>query len=104
MGQRIVIEDLLEATRSADVGMRQAAVIILNIYCGKTKADYTGHLRGLISGLMRLFNDTNSVVLNESWDALNAITKVSIKTSLCAQQAVFFFYKTFMFTPPLCRN
>ncbi|XP_077317570.1 stalled ribosome sensor GCN1 [Lithobates pipiens] len=74
-GQRIVIEDLLEATRSSDVGMRQAAAIILNIYCAKTKADYSAHLRSLMSGLLRLFNDTNSLVLNESWDALNSITK-----------------------------
>lgn len=76
-GQRIVIEDLLEATRSSDVGMRQAAAIILNIYCAKTKADYSAHLRSLMSGLLRLFNDTNSLVLSESWDALNSITKVS---------------------------
>uniref|UniRef100_A0A670KGB9 GCN1 activator of EIF2AK4 n=1 Tax=Podarcis muralis TaxID=64176 RepID=A0A670KGB9_PODMU len=74
-GQRIIIEDLLEATRSPEVGMRQAAAVILNIYCSKTKADYTAHLRSLVSGLIRLFNDTNTVVLNESWDALNAITK-----------------------------
>uniref|UniRef100_A0A8C5P6E8 GCN1 activator of EIF2AK4 n=1 Tax=Leptobrachium leishanense TaxID=445787 RepID=A0A8C5P6E8_9ANUR len=75
VGQRIVIEDLLEATRSPDVGMRQAAAIILNIYCAKTKADYSTHLRSLVSGLLRLFNDSNSVVLSESWDALNSITK-----------------------------
>uniref|UniRef100_A0A8C9FZC0 GCN1 activator of EIF2AK4 n=1 Tax=Pavo cristatus TaxID=9049 RepID=A0A8C9FZC0_PAVCR len=75
VGQRIITEDLLEATRSPDLGMRQAAAIILNIYCSKTKADYTGHLKNLVSGLIRLFNDTNPVVLNESWDALNSITK-----------------------------
>ncbi|XP_038618375.1 eIF-2-alpha kinase activator GCN1 [Tachyglossus aculeatus] len=74
-GQRIIIEDLLEATRSPEVGMRQAAAMILNIYCSKSKADYTGHLRGLVSGLIRLFNDANGVVLDESWDALNSITK-----------------------------
>ncbi|XP_019394778.1 PREDICTED: eIF-2-alpha kinase activator GCN1 isoform X1 [Crocodylus porosus] len=74
-GQRIIIEDLLEATRSPEVGMRQAAAVILNIYCSKTKADYTGHLRNLVSGLLRLFNDVNPVVLNESWDALSSITK-----------------------------
>ncbi|KAL7986757.1 hypothetical protein Chor_013040 [Crotalus horridus] len=60
-GQRIIIEDLLDTTRSAEVGMRQAAAVILNIYCSKTKADYTAHLRNLVSGLIRLFNDTNSV-------------------------------------------
>ncbi|XP_030316225.1 eIF-2-alpha kinase activator GCN1 isoform X2 [Calypte anna] len=75
VGQRIITEDLLEATRSPELGMRQAAAVILNIYCSKTKADYTGHLRSLVSGLIRLFNDTSPVVLNESWDALNSITK-----------------------------
>lgn len=80
-GQRIIIEDLLEATRSPELGMRQAAAVILNIYCSKTKADYTAHLRSLVSGLIRLFNDTNPVVLNESWDALNAITKVAVGAS-----------------------
>ncbi|XP_077163690.1 stalled ribosome sensor GCN1 isoform X1 [Paroedura picta] len=74
-GQRIVIEDLLEATRSPEAGLRQAAAVILNIYCSKTKADYTAHLRNLVSGLIQLFNDTNPMVLNESWDALNAITR-----------------------------
>ncbi|XP_072658860.1 stalled ribosome sensor GCN1 isoform X1 [Canis lupus baileyi] len=74
-GHRIIIEDLLEATRSPEVGMRQAAAIILNIYCSRSKADYTSHLRSLVSGLIRLFNDSSSVVLEESWDALNAITK-----------------------------
>uniref|UniRef100_A0A8C4JSD7 GCN1 activator of EIF2AK4 n=1 Tax=Dromaius novaehollandiae TaxID=8790 RepID=A0A8C4JSD7_DRONO len=75
IGQRIITEDLLEATRSSELGMRQAAAVMLNIYCSKTKADYTGHLKNLVSGLIRLFNDTNPVVLNESWDALNSITK-----------------------------
>ncbi|ERE74489.1 translational activator GCN1-like protein [Cricetulus griseus] len=74
-GHRIIIEDLLEATRSPEVGMRQAAAIILNIYCSRSKADYTPHLRSLVSGLIRLFNDSSPVVLEESWDALNAITK-----------------------------
>ncbi|XP_077016110.1 stalled ribosome sensor GCN1 [Tamandua tetradactyla] len=74
-GHRIIIEDLLEATRSPEVGMRQAAAIILNIYCSRSKADYTSHLRSLVSGLLRLFNDSNPVVLEESWDALHAITK-----------------------------
>uniref|UniRef100_A0A452HQ02 TOG domain-containing protein n=1 Tax=Gopherus agassizii TaxID=38772 RepID=A0A452HQ02_9SAUR len=75
VGQRIIIEDLLEATRSPEVGMRQAAAVILNIYCSRSKADCTAYLRNLVSGLIRLFNDTNPVVLNESWDALNSITK-----------------------------
>ncbi|XP_055986980.1 stalled ribosome sensor GCN1 [Sorex fumeus] len=75
VGHRIIIEDLLEATRSPEVGMRQAAAIILNIYCSRSKADYTCHLRSLVSGLIRLFNDSSPVVLEESWDALNAITK-----------------------------
>ncbi|XP_051887942.1 eIF-2-alpha kinase activator GCN1 [Pristis pectinata] len=75
IGQRVILEDLLEATRNSDVGMRKAAATIINIYCSKTKADYFGHVRNLMSGLIRLLNDSDETVLNESWDALNAITK-----------------------------
>lgn len=82
-GHRIIIEDLLEATRSPEVGMRQAAAIILNMYCSRSKADYTSHLRSLVSGLIRLFNDSSPVVLEESWDALNAITKVRPADQSC---------------------
>lgn len=82
-GHRIIIEDLLEATRSPEVGMRQAAAIILNMYCSRSKADYSSHLRSLVSGLIRLFNDSSPVVLEESWDALNAITKVGAADQNC---------------------
>ncbi|MGH0178528.1 UNVERIFIED_CONTAM: hypothetical protein FKN15_077595 [Acipenser sinensis] len=75
VGQRIIIEDLLEASRSADVGMRRAAATLLNGYVSKTKADHSAHTRSLVSGLVRLFNDGDSAVLNESWDALSSITK-----------------------------
>ncbi|XP_030743287.1 eIF-2-alpha kinase activator GCN1 [Echinops telfairi] len=74
-GQRVVIEDLLEATRNPEVGVRQAATVMLNIYCSRTRADYSNHLRSLVSGLIRLFNDSDPRVLEESWDALSAITK-----------------------------
>ncbi|XP_072911784.1 stalled ribosome sensor GCN1 [Hemitrygon akajei] len=75
VGQRVILEDLLEATRSSEVGMRKSAATIINIYCSKTKADYFAHVRNLMSGLIRLLNDSDTTVLNESWDALNAITK-----------------------------
>ncbi|KAK1156554.1 hypothetical protein AOXY_G25541 [Acipenser oxyrinchus oxyrinchus] len=75
VGQRIIIEDLLEASRNSDVGMRRAAATLLNGYVSKTKADYSAHTRSLVSGLVRLFNDGDSAVLNESWDALSSITK-----------------------------
>ncbi|XP_036730763.1 LOW QUALITY PROTEIN: eIF-2-alpha kinase activator GCN1 [Balaenoptera musculus] len=74
-GHRTIIEELLEATRSPEVGMRQAAAVVLSIYCSRSRVDYASHLRSLVSGLIRLFNDSSPVVLEESWDALNAITK-----------------------------
>ena len=74
-GHRIIIEDLLEATRSPGERMSDRPAIILNMYCSRSKADYSSHLRSLVSGLIRLFNDSSPVVLEESWDALNAITK-----------------------------
>ncbi|KAI1900715.1 hypothetical protein AGOR_G00052750 [Albula goreensis] len=74
-GQRIIIEDLLEATRGGDAGMRQASVTILNAYFSRTRLDYSAHTRTLLSGLIRLLNDPNPEVLNQSWDTINSITK-----------------------------
>uniref|UniRef100_A0A671RTY5 TOG domain-containing protein n=1 Tax=Sinocyclocheilus anshuiensis TaxID=1608454 RepID=A0A671RTY5_9TELE len=75
VGQRIIIEDLLEATRGADAGLRQASVTILNGYFSRTRLDYSAHTRKLLSGLMRLMNDPNPEVLSQSWDTINSITK-----------------------------
>ncbi|XP_005746121.1 translational activator GCN1 [Pundamilia nyererei] len=75
VGQRIIIEDLLEATRGTDPGLRQAAVTILNAYFARTRLDYSAHTRTLLSGLIRLLNDSNPEVLSQSWDTINSITK-----------------------------
>ncbi|XP_073766133.1 stalled ribosome sensor GCN1 [Danio rerio] len=75
VGQRIIIEDLLEATRGADAGLRQASITILNGYFSRTRLDYSAHTRTLLSGLMRLMNDPNTEVLSQSWDTINSITK-----------------------------
>lgn len=76
VGRRIVIEHLLESTRGADAGLRQASVTILNAYFSRTRLDYSAHTRTVLSGLMRLMNDTNPEVLSQSWDTINSITKV----------------------------
>ncbi|CAB1445303.1 unnamed protein product [Pleuronectes platessa] len=75
LGQRIIIDDLLEATRGADPGHRQASVTILNAYFARTRLDYSSHTRTLLSGLIRLLNDSNPGVLTQSWDTINSITK-----------------------------
>uniref|UniRef100_A0A4W4EK25 TOG domain-containing protein n=1 Tax=Electrophorus electricus TaxID=8005 RepID=A0A4W4EK25_ELEEL len=74
-GQRIIIEDLLEATRGADAGLREASVTILNAYFSRTRLDYSAHTRALLSGLVRLLNDPSAEVLTQSWDTINSITK-----------------------------
>lgn len=76
VGQRIIIDDLLEATRNSDAGLRQAAVTMLNGYFARTRLDYSAHTRNLLSGLIHLLNDTNPEVLSQSWDTINSITKV----------------------------
>ncbi|XP_054628453.1 eIF-2-alpha kinase activator GCN1 isoform X1 [Dunckerocampus dactyliophorus] len=75
VGQRIIIDDLLEATRNTDSGLRQAAATILNGYFARTRLDYSAHTRNLLSGLIRLLNDPNTEILSQSWDTINSITK-----------------------------
>lgn len=87
MGQRIIIEDLLEATRSADPSLRQAAATILNAYFARTRLDYSVHTRSLLSGLIRLLNDSNPEVLSQSWDTISSITKVCW-LRLCSTQSL----------------
>ncbi|XP_062399503.1 stalled ribosome sensor GCN1 [Sardina pilchardus] len=82
VGQRIIIDDLLEATRGPDPGLRQAAVTLLNGYFARTRLDHSAHTRNLLSGLIHLLNDSNPEVLSQSWDAINAITK---KLDACTQ-------------------
>ncbi|XP_030646777.1 eIF-2-alpha kinase activator GCN1 [Chanos chanos] len=74
-GQRIIIEDLLEATRGSDAQLREASVTMLNAYFARTRLDYSAHNRVLLSGLIRLLNDPNPEVLNQSWDTISSITK-----------------------------
>lgn len=85
VGQRIIIEDLLEATRSADPSLRQAAVTILNAYFARTRLDYSVHTRSLLSGLIRLLNDSNAEVLSQSWDTISSITKVRWRWLCCCR-------------------
>ncbi|KAJ3604484.1 hypothetical protein NHX12_029224 [Muraenolepis orangiensis] len=75
VGQRIIIDDLLEATRGSDPGLRQAAITILNGYFARTRLDYSAHTRNLLAGLIRLLNDSNPEVLVQSWDTISSITK-----------------------------
>ncbi|KAL2092754.1 hypothetical protein ACEWY4_012552 [Coilia grayii] len=82
VGQRIIIEDLLEATRGSDGGLRQAAVTMLNAYFARTRLDHSAHTRTLLSGLIHLLNDNNPEVLSQSWDTINSITK---KLDACTQ-------------------
>ncbi|XP_069038064.1 stalled ribosome sensor GCN1 [Lepisosteus oculatus] len=74
-GQRIVVEELLEASRGGDPGLRQASVTILNGYFSRTRHEHAAHTRALLSGLLRLLSDDNPEVLTQSWDTINAITK-----------------------------
>lgn len=95
VGQRIIIEDLLEATRGADAGLREASVTILNAYFSRTRLDYSTHTRTLLSGLMHLLNDPNPEVLHQSWDTINSITKVREKNtagvhSSCLKEVAMF--------------
>lgn len=77
MGVRTVMDELMEATRDKDSGVRKAAVSLLFAFCCQTKADYTQYIPQLIRGLIHLFTDEDPQVLKLSWDALNAVIKVT---------------------------
>lgn len=73
-----MVDHLLEATRSEDPLRRHAAVALLCSYCCQRKVDISQHVPQLLRGLIRLFTEHNQRVLQLSWEALNAVTKVYI--------------------------
>jgi hypothetical protein len=55
--------------------LRRGAVTLLHAFCEQTKVDYYEYVPQLIRSLILLFVDTDEGVLQEAWNALNAVTK-----------------------------
>lgn len=77
-GVRSIMDQLLEYTRSDNVEQRRSAATLLCAFCATTRADYTNHVPQLLRGLIHLCTDSDKQVLQMSWEALNAVTKVSL--------------------------
>jgi hypothetical protein len=60
-------------------------VTLLHAFCEQTKVDYYEYVPQLIRSLILLMADTDEGVLQEAWNALNAVTKTldASKFSFC---------------------
>ena len=50
---------------------------LLHTFCQETKADYSQFIPALFRGIIHLMNDSDELVVDMSWNALNAVTKVT---------------------------
>ena len=76
-GVHTVIEDLLSAMSSSPSSShRWAAVVILQSFCDRSRADYTDYIPQLLRGVIHMSVDTDQRVLYASWDCLDSVTKV----------------------------
>ena len=75
-GVRIVMDQLMDATKSEDVSKRRGAATLLCVFCKDTRADYSQYVPQLLRGLIHLFTDDDKDVLQMSWEALTAVSKV----------------------------
>lgn len=55
----------------------------MHTFCQETKADYSQFIPALFRGMINLMNDSDELVVEMSWNALNAVTKVTINTVAC---------------------
>lgn len=76
-GIRTIMDSLLENTRTDNVSQRRAAATLLCAFCANSRAQYTTHVPQLYRGLIHLCTDSDRDVLQMSWEALNAVTKVN---------------------------
>ena len=82
-GVHTIIEDLLSAMMSSSSStQRWAAVVMLQSFCERSRADYTDYIPQLLRGVIHLTVDTDERVLLATWDCLDAITKVPYMLSL----------------------
>jgi len=78
-GVHTVISDLLSAMISnTSSSQRWAAVIILQSFCERSRADYTDYIPQLLRGVIHMTVDTDQRVLHAAWDCLDSITKVGL--------------------------
>lgn len=78
VGVRTVMDQLMDATKSEDPSRRRSAATLLCAFCRDTRADYSQYVPQLLRGLIHLFTDDDKDVLQMSWEALAAVTKVSL--------------------------
>ena len=52
----------------------------MHTFCQETKADYSQFIPALFRGIINLMNDSDELVVEMSWNALNAVTKVITDT------------------------
>lgn len=57
---------------------------LLHTFCQETKADYSQFIPALFRGIIYLMNDSDELVVDMSWSALNAVTKVTKSNTYCS--------------------
>lgn len=74
-GIRIIIDTLLEASKSKQIETRKAAATLLSAFCLNSPGDYSNYIQQLLQGLLLLLAEHDKDILVRAWDALNAVTK-----------------------------
>lgn len=75
VGIRTIVDELMAASKDPRPGMRRASIALLHTFCEKTKTDYSQFIPALLRGIINLMNDSDDLVVDMSWNALNAVTK-----------------------------
>ena len=87
LGMTCVLEELVSGctfkrdhnnrpkTDDKTLSHQRAAVTLLSSFCKDTKCDYSEYVAQLIRTFISLFTSNDSVILQQSWNALAAVTK-----------------------------
>lgn len=63
---------------------------LLHTFCQETKVDYSQFIPALFRGIIHLMNDSDELVVDMSWNALNAVTKVTSSLPVSIQRCLGF--------------
>jgi hypothetical protein len=75
-GIKIIIDTLLEASKSKDIETKKAASALLSGFCVNSPGDYSSsYIPQLLHGLLLLFAENDREILMHAWEGLNAVIK-----------------------------
>ncbi|XP_023172860.2 eIF-2-alpha kinase activator GCN1 isoform X2 [Drosophila hydei] len=75
VGIRTIMDTLMMSAKSENVCTRKSSASLLSAFCIHSPGDYSQYIPQLLRCLLRLMADSDKIIIQNAWEALNAVIK-----------------------------